>query len=116
VIVIIRVLLLLLPVIGLLFWIRARARKNARGEMSDEDVKHLRLGLIGLVVLLLIAGFGIRMTDNSGDGGAFYVPARVENGKTIPGHFVDEDPTKAKSEKDNEDSKENEENSDDAPS
>lgn len=114
-VILIRVLLLLLPVVGLLFWIRARARKNAGGEMSDEDVRHLRFGLIGLVVLILVAGIGIRMTENSGTEGEFYVPARVENGKTIPGHFVDEDPKKAKSEDDADKTPEGNEDSDDAP-
>jgi len=115
-IVAIRILLLLLPVIGLLFWIRARARRKANGELSDEDIKHLRLGLLGLVVLLLVAGFGIRLTESSGGEGEFYVPARVENGKTIPGHFVKEDPEKAKDKEEASESTDDGEDSDDAPS
>lgn len=115
-IIVIRVLLLLLPVVGLLFWIRARARRSANGEFSDEDVKHLRLGLVGLVVLLLIAGIGIRMTDTSGGEGEFYIPARVENGKTIPGHFVTEDPDKKPDEEGSAENADEGENSNDSPS
>ena len=114
-IVVIRILLLLLPVVGLLFWIRSRARRSAEGEFSDEDVKHLRLGLVGLVVLLLIAGFGIRMTESSGGEGEFYVPARVENGKTIPGHFVTEDPDQTAVDAEPDESTDDEDG-DDAPS
>ena len=115
-IIVIRILLLLLPVIGLIFWIRARARRSQSGEFSNEDVKHLRLGLVGLVVLLLIAGIGIRMTDTSGGEGEFYVPARVENGKTIPGHFVTEDPDKSADEEEAAENPDDSEDSDDAPS
>jgi len=118
-IIVIRILLLLLPVVGLLFWIRARARKSAGGDISEDDVKHLRLGLIGLVVLLLIAGLGIRMTDTRGDGGAgaeIYVPARVENGKTIPGHFVKVAPEPTPSDEDTTETPDDSEDSDNSPS
>ncbi len=88
----IRIVLLLLPLVGLIFWIKSRARRGASGELSEDDIKHLRLGLVGLVILLLVAGLGIRMTEDSSNGDGRYVPARVENGKTIPGHFVVDEP------------------------
>jgi len=112
-VIIFRILLLLVPVIGLVLWLRWRAKKKAGDEIGEDDIKKLRQGLIGLVILLLVAAIGIRLTDTSGGTSGRYVPARVENGKTIPGHFVDDEP---KEEAEEEKPKESNETSEDTPS
>jgi hypothetical protein len=77
--VIIRLLvLLLLPLILLLIW-----RRFTRGE--GETAGALDYGLLGLSVTVLI-GLGIMaLTQDFGRPGDVYEPARVIDGKVVPG-------------------------------
>lgn len=109
-----RILLLLAPVVALILWLRWRAKKKSEGGVTDEDVKGLQKGLIVIVLLVLAGGIGIRMTDTSGSEDGRYVPARVENGKLIPGRFVDDDETEEEAV--GKDSEEQGEDGDDSPS
>lgn len=93
--IVLRLVLILVPVIGLVFWIRWRARKKAGEEITDADTRRMQLGLIGLIVLLLVTAFAIRMADTGGSPTGRFVPAHVENGVTIPGHFVDDEAEEA---------------------
>ena len=101
-----RILLILVPVFALILWIRWRAKKNSAGDVSDQDIRNMRFGLIGLIVMLFVAGIGIRMTDTSSDRDGRYVPARVENGKIIPGHFEKMDPDEEQGKDKNNDTEE----------
>ena len=110
--VVLRIILLLLPVVVLIYWLRWRARKKAQGELSDEDVRALRLVLVAAVITLLAGGLTLRFLDDSGSPKGIYVPARVENGVLIPGHFKDD----AGKEKVGDEDVEDPDDSEDAPS
>jgi len=114
-VVLFRILLLLVPVFALILWIRWRAKKNSAEDVSNEDVRNMRLGLIGLIIMVLMAGIGIRMTDTSAGRDGRYVPARVENGKVIPGHFEKVDPDEEQSKDRNKDAEEGKDPRDENP-
>lgn len=69
--------LLLLPIILYLIW-----RRFSRGE--DERAGPLDYGLLGLSVAILV-GLGALALTQGGDPGDEYVPARVIDGKVVPG-------------------------------
>ncbi|UTW54458.1 DUF6111 family protein [Kordiimonas sp. SCSIO 12610] len=90
--ILIRILLLLTPIIVIVTWLFLRARKNADGEHSpDTELTNVRtiltilLALIGLVSAILYFS-----DEDQGKPGQIYVPARVEDGKVVPGYFEDE--------------------------
>ncbi|MCK0068564.1 hypothetical protein [Kordiimonas laminariae] len=87
----IRILLLILPVVLVLLWVRWRIKKNSEEGLSDKDAKQLRIGLISVIIGLVVAGIGLRFTDDSGDVDKVYVPAYMENGKLVPGGFLPAD-------------------------
>lgn len=75
--------LLLLPIILYLIW-----RRFTRGEGETPGV--LDYGLLGLSVVILVALGGLALTQG-GDAGDRYVPARVIDGKVVPGTIVPKD-------------------------
>jgi hypothetical protein len=94
---IIRILLLTLPAILLIYWLclrfkKARADADENGNARDfNDIGAIRKVLIitlGAVVLLAATLYFTE--DDRGDPGQYYVPARVEAGKIIPGYFTDD--------------------------
>lgn len=86
-VILLRILLVLLPIVLLLVWIRWRSKVNAGGEIPESEVRTLRHSLVAIVVAIIGVGVGLKMFDDSGDVDGVYVPARVENGKLIPGYF-----------------------------
>ncbi len=107
--ILIRIIMLLLPIILVVFWVRWRIKKNSEEGLTDKDSKQLRVVLVSVLVGLLLAGVGLRLTDDSGSEDQVYIPAYMENGKLVPGHFVPaSDPEAArrlkKQKKNNEDS------------
>ena len=88
---VIRILLLLLPVVLVLLWVRWRMKKNSEEGLTDKDAKQLRLGLVSVIIGLVLAGVGLRFTDDSSDANKVYVPAYMENGKLVPGGFLPAD-------------------------
>jgi len=86
VVILIRVILFLLPIVMLIYWLRWRARRKA-GEDDDGDVRNLMLMLIVFALTLLGAGLALRFTAEDSMPGDVYVPARMENGVLVPGHF-----------------------------
>lgn len=86
-VILLRVLLVLLPVILLVVWVRWRSKLNKGGEIPASEVKSLRLSLLAIVIAIMGVGIGLKLFDESGDVDGVYVPARVENGTLIPGYF-----------------------------
>lgn len=86
-VILLRILLVLLPIILLGVWIRWRSKVNKGGEIPESEVKSLRRTLIVLVLTIVGVGAGLKLSDESGDVDGTYVPARVEDGKLIPGYF-----------------------------
>tara|TARA_R110002072_G_scaffold92461_1_gene205773 strand:- start:126 stop:458 length:333 start_codon:yes stop_codon:yes gene_type:complete len=86
-VILLRVLLVLLPIILLLVWVRWRSKVNNGGEIPESEVKSLRLSLFAIVIAIMGVGIGLKLSDESGDVDGVYVPARVENGTLIPGYF-----------------------------
>ncbi len=82
-----RILLVLLPIILLVVWVRWRSKVNKGGEIPESEIKSLRRTLAVLVVTIIGVGIGLKLSDESGDVDGVYVPARVEDGKLIPGYF-----------------------------
>lgn len=90
--VLLRILLVLLPIIALVLWLRWRVKREQGEDVRELEAKRLRVGMSILTVALLLTGLAFRFLDNtSGDVDQVYVPARVENGVLIPGKFVPKD-------------------------
>ena len=88
-----RIMLLLIPIFGLLLWIRWRMKRDLDEETREVEFRRLRIGMTVLVLTTLAAGLGLRFFDDgAGEVDSIYVPARVENGKVIPGYFIPKKP------------------------
>ena len=87
--ILIRIALLLLPMVGLIMWLRWRARRKAGEEISDGEYLRLQITLGGIAALLLVAGLSLKFMDDSGAAGKVYVPAKIVDGQLIDGHFID---------------------------
>jgi len=86
-----RILMLLIPVALLFLWLRWRMKRNQEGGLSDADEQRAKVTLIVLIVALLASGISLKLLDNSGSPSGRYVPARVEDGRIIEGHFVEDE-------------------------
>lgn len=89
--VLIRVLLVLLPVLLYLLWLRYRQRRQTALDGEDEAAlaaaqRELSWG-VGFVVVLLVSGFAYLAFTGGEDPNSRYVPPRVEDGEVVPGHF-----------------------------
>lgn len=93
-----RILLLLLPLVAVLMWLRWRMRKDRTEEELQHEIANFRK-VMGLLILVAIAaGVGLKLTDeNTGDPRTKYIPPHTENGQVVPGRFVpvDEEPKDA---------------------
>ena len=95
-----RILLILIPIVAVILWLRWRASETMDEEDREAELKRLKVVLIALVMALFGLGLSFRaMDDTSGDVDQVYVPARVEDGKVIPGKFVPRDEAEALKEK-----------------
>lgn len=91
-VVVLRILLVLIPIIALLLWLRWRVKQDLDEETQQLEFKRLCVGMAVLVLALFATGLGLRFfDDSSGDVDQVYVPARVEDGKVVPGKFVPRD-------------------------
>lgn len=90
-ILIFRILLFLLPIALLVFWLRWRTKRNSEDGLTEADERKAKITLLALIAGILVAAFSLRYFDDSGSPSGRYVPARVEDGKVIDGHFVEED-------------------------
>jgi len=95
-----RLMLILIPVVGLLLWIRWRMKRDLDEETRKTEFRRFRIGMTVLVLATLATGLGLRFFDEgAGEIDSIYVPARVENGKVIPGYYI---PKESEDEKDGE--------------
>lgn len=102
--VVIRIILVLLPIIALILWLRWRSKRDQGEEIRELEAKRLRIGMSILTVALLLTGLAFRFLDNtSGEVDQVYVPARVENGVLIPGKFVPKDEVPEEAQKEDSD-------------
>lgn len=87
----IRIILLLLPLFGVIYYLRWRYRLKASGRPADdEDLKHIRYILLGLIGAMIVLAVSFRFFDTtSTDRYKVYVPPHVVDGKVIPGSFKD---------------------------
>lgn len=94
-----RILLVLIPIVAVIFWLRWRASENLDEEERELELRRLRMVLVALVLALFGVGLGFRtMDDSTGDVDQVYVPARVEDGKVVPGRFVPRDEVESEKE------------------
>lgn len=89
-VVLFRLILLLIPIVALVLWLRWRSKRDLDDEAREAELKIIKRWGVVLVIALIGAGFGFRfLDDNSGDTDMVYVPARVDaEGTLIPGHYV----------------------------
>lgn len=91
-VILLRILLVLLPLVLLIAWIRWRVRTNKGEGLPEKEVKTFKRILFSILAAIIAVGASLKvMDDSSSDVDRVYVPARVENGKLIPGHFVPAD-------------------------
>lgn len=84
-----RIMLVLIPVLALVLWIRWRMKRDLDAETREAEFRNLRVGMVVLLLALVATGIGLRFFDNGGGAvDQVYVPARVEDGKLIPGHYI----------------------------
>ena len=87
-VILLRLLLVILPVIMLLFWVRWRMKSAANGEVPESETKAMRRGLIVALISMVGIGASLKLLEDDAVTDGVYVPARVENGKVIPGHMA----------------------------
>ena len=101
--IVLRVLLFLLPFV--LFWllikfVRGRRRTTAgasdpatlAAEEAREEAREERRAWVFIASLVLIIGgvlTALLLTSRGGDRDQIYIPPRVEDGRVVPGRFVD---------------------------
>jgi hypothetical protein len=92
--VILRLILLLIPVVALVMWIRWRMRTDRTEEELAADFARMRWSLIVLVLAAAAAGISLRLLDDQrGDPRSTYIPPHTEDGKVVPGRFKPADET-----------------------
>ncbi|NVJ70446.1 MAG: hypothetical protein HWE08_08845 [Alphaproteobacteria bacterium] len=89
---ILRIILLLLPLVALLMWLRWRMKTDRSEDELQQDLTKLRRGLIVVVIMALATGIGLKLTDpNKGDARTKYIPPHTVDGEVVPGRFVPAD-------------------------
>ncbi len=84
----IRLALILAPLLMVVMWLKWRMKKDRTQAELDQDIVVLRQRLMILIGVMLAAILGLYLLDDRrGDADMIYVPARVENGKLIPGEY-----------------------------
>lgn len=97
--ILLRVLLFLLPFV--LFWllikfVRGRRRTTAGASdpaaLAADEAREERRAWVFIASLVLIIGgvlTALLLTSRGGDRDQIYIPPRVEDGRVVPGRFVD---------------------------
>ncbi|WP_417450736.1 hypothetical protein [Kordiimonas sp.] len=84
-----KLLLMSLPVIVVIVWLRWRMKEDQTEEEQLADIARLKKTLAVLVVVGLAAGVGLKLVDDrTGDPRTKYIPPHSENGQVVPGRFV----------------------------
>jgi len=83
-----RIILVLIPVLGLGLWLRYVRMAAASEEALEEDLLKLRRRLIALLAVYIgILGIWYTMAEG-GPAGDCYIPDRLVDGKILAGEFV----------------------------
>lgn len=91
-IVVLRIILLLLPLVALLLWLRWRSKRGMEAEVLEVEQRRLRNGLLAVAVGFLLAGLMLRIFDpDAGDTDSVYIPAHEVDGELVPGRLVPKD-------------------------
>lgn len=86
---VLRIVLLLLPLVALLLWLRWRLKKDRDEEELARELSRLRRTLVVIVLAAVVAVLGLRFSDEeAGDPRTKYIPPHTENGQVVPGRFV----------------------------
>jgi hypothetical protein len=101
-------ILVLVPMMAVLYWLRWRLKKDRSEEELVEDIQDLRRWLVVAFVVTAAAGFTLYLTDDrKGEARMKYIPPYEQDGVIVPGHFVPMD----EKDKDKDKEKEGEERS-----
>ena len=96
---IIRLILVLVPMMAIIYWLRWRLKKDRTDEELVEDIRDLRRWLIVAFVVTFTAGLTLYMTDDrKGEARMKYIPPVEKDGVIVPGHFVPVDDEKKEKE------------------
>lgn len=89
----IRIIILLLPLFGVIYFLRWRYRLKLSGKAADdEDLKSIRVILLSIIASLIVLLLLWRFLDTtSTDRYKIYVPPHVVDGKVVPAEFKDPD-------------------------
>ena len=88
--IILRILLFLLPLIAVVIWLRARAKMANNPDALADDVRKMKIGVLLLMAGAMTAAVLLYVFDeDKAPSGSQYSPARMENGKLVPGSFND---------------------------
>ncbi|WP_308911876.1 hypothetical protein [Pseudokordiimonas caeni] len=83
-----RFVLLALPLVAVVFWLRHRARADRTEEELEADIRRLRKMLGACVVGMLVAAIGLYLTDDRrSDAHTRYIPPHMEGDTLVPGRF-----------------------------
>jgi len=89
--VLLRILIILSPVILYILWLRYTKQKRFAEETGSEaaleSAQRQLAWAVGTLVVLLGATFAVLAFTSGDDPATEYVPARVEDGRLIPGGF-----------------------------
>lgn len=88
----VRIILILLPILLYVLWLRYRRRRGAAlaaGNEAELAAAQTELAwAVGFLVVLMIIGFSYLAFSSGEDPRAQYVPPRVdESGRVVPGEF-----------------------------
>jgi flagellar basal body-associated protein FliL len=88
--ILVRILLVLAPVVLLVMWLMRKAKTGKSNKELARDIKEIRkvlLVVLGTVAFIAVALYSTE--DKQGSPEQIYVPARVKDGKLVPGYFKD---------------------------
>lgn len=88
-----RIMLLLLPVVALVLWLRWRAKQVSDDTIDvKKELRRFRITLGVLIAAMLMVGISLRVFDDgAGNTDSVYVPPHVVDGEVVPGRFVPKD-------------------------
>ena len=89
--VLLRLLLLLLPIVALLAFIRHRMKDDLSEEEQEQEIEKLRRTLTGLAASFALVAFSLYFLTDTGAPGTCYISPKTVDGKVVSGRYVAED-------------------------
>lgn len=84
-----RIMLLLLPIIAVVLWLRWRAKQKNDDADLQKELKRFKVAMAVILAAIVCVGLSLRVfDDSSGDTDTVYIPPHVVDGKVVPGRFV----------------------------